>query len=176
MREKRMNENDHLQHKQTAQQWARDLLHRTDWLILDTETTGLNGDSEAIQIGVIAPDGTVMMNTLLRPSKPIPEDATRIHGITNAMVEDAPSFARVRDHLHWLFMDRLVVIYNAAYDVPILRTTARLAGVAPVEFQSACAMLQYSTFVGEWNDYRGNYRWQRLPALGQGNARVASPR
>jgi hypothetical protein len=27
----------------------------------------------------------------------------------------------------------------------------------------ACAMSNYASFVGEWNDYHGNYKWQRLP-------------
>ena len=60
------------------------------WVILDTETTGLDNTAEAIQIGVLAPDGNVLLNTLVNPICHIPENVTHIHGITNEMVEDAP--------------------------------------------------------------------------------------
>jgi DNA polymerase-3 subunit epsilon len=39
-------------------------------------------------------------------------------------------------------------------------------------------MRQYAAFVGEWNEYHGNYRWQRLPggdhsALGDARATLS---
>ena len=63
---------------------------------------------------------------------------------------------------------RTLVIYNATYDLQILRNMLRAAGsnVGPTDyFQIAdvhCAMLEYAAFYGEWNEYRGDYRWQRL--------------
>src|SRR5687768_4350279 len=69
-----------------AQLWARRLLERDDWVVLDTETTGLDHGAEVIQIGVVGPDGRTLLDTLLQPRTRIPADATRIHGVTDAMV------------------------------------------------------------------------------------------
>lgn len=160
--------------RESATQWARDLLDRKDWVILDTETTGLDDEAEICQIAVIAPDGSTLLDTLVRPSVPIPADATAIHGITNAMVEKAPTYWDINPDLIDILTlpagalpSRQVVIYNAAYDIRILRQTAEiysLSGPIPGR-RGHCAMLQYSRWFGEWNDYRQDFRWQKLPPI-----------
>lgn len=62
-----------------AQHWARDLLSRKDWLILDTETTGLGSNAEAVQIGIISPAGHTLLDVLLHPRQPIPPDGSVEH-------------------------------------------------------------------------------------------------
>lgn len=146
-----------------AQKWARDLLARTDWVVLDTETTGLDDDAEAVQISVVAPDGAIVFGTLLKPTKPIPAEATRIHGITNEVVATAPVFPDVRDRLAELLTGVTVVAYNAAFDSRILAQTARTHQVEPLSLGWSCAMIQYSAFVGDWISFRQEYRYQRLP-------------
>jgi len=146
-----------------ARNWARDLLARQDWVILDTETTGLGSEAETVQIAVIAPDGAVLLNALVKPTRPIPPDATQIHGITDAMVTAALPFRDLHPALRALLQGRTVVIYNADYDTRILRQTAELAGLDWRPITVECAMLRYAAFVGQWNSYHGNYRWQRLP-------------
>lgn len=149
-----------------------------DWLdknclILDTETTGLGDDAEVVEISVIDAQGNVLLNSLVRPSKPIPQEATDIHGITDAMVVSAPTW----DQLHQQFTDVIsnteqpLVIYNDAYDIRILNNTARIYGIRPAYFTSGtvrnydsvhCAMHAYAEFYGQWDDYRGQYKWQKL--------------
>jgi DNA polymerase III epsilon subunit-like protein len=43
--------------------WARELMGRKDWLILDTETTGLK-DAEICQIGILSPSGLNVIKLL----------------------------------------------------------------------------------------------------------------
>lgn len=148
-----------------------------DWLnqnclILDTETTGLGEDAEMVEISVIDAQGNTLLNSLVKPSKRIPAAATAIHGITDEMVAGAPTW----DELHNRFVDVIsnteqpLVIYNDAYDVRILNQTAFIYGL-PSYFTSGfirkcdqvhCAMLAYSEFYGEWDNYRDNFRWQKL--------------
>lgn len=149
-----------------AAQWARALLAKPDMAILDTETTGLGGDDEVLQVAVLDRDGRVLMATLLKPTGPIPPEATAIHGIGDDLVWWAPAFPEVRDRLEALLKHRSVVVYNAAYDRRLLAQTAVRHQVPELDASGwDCAMLQFAAFVGEWNDYRRGYRWQKLPPL-----------
>ena len=58
--------------------------------------------------------------------------------------------------------NRTVVIYNADYDVRIIKQTCGLHDVNLFDFNSTCLMLQYAKFWGVWDDYRGHYKWQKL--------------
>ena len=53
---------------------------------LDTETTGLDKTAEIVEIAVVDDAGQILINQLVRPSKPIPAEVTLLHGITNEMV------------------------------------------------------------------------------------------
>ena len=51
---------DFARDKAQATQWAQQLLGRNDWVILDTETTGLHG-AEVVDIAIISPQGQLYM-------------------------------------------------------------------------------------------------------------------
>ena len=109
--------------------WAQALLARTDWCILDTETTGVNvATAQIVQIGVLAPSGRVLLDTLVRPPVRIPASATAIHGIDDAAVGSAPGFADVYPRLVEAVCGRWVIIYNRAYDFGLLSRLGRAAG------------------------------------------------
>ena len=71
-------------------------------VVLDFETTGWEPERAAIvEIGRVTLDGgaiTDEWSSLVRPGRPMPPDAARVHGITDAMVADAlrPWSARAR--------------------------------------------------------------------------------
>ena len=65
--------------------------------ILDTETTGLYDDAEIVEISIIDENGGVLLDTLVKPLKPIPAEATAIHGITNEMVATAPTWVAIHE-------------------------------------------------------------------------------
>jgi len=147
-----------------AENWAKSLLERTDWVILDTETTGLTRGDEIIQIGILGSDGTVLFDSYVRPTQVIPPSAIAIHGITDEDVADSPTYPEIFKQLQTVLAGKIVVIYNAAYDLRLLRQTGekyRLPMPGIQADQVECAMLQYSAYVGEfWED--GSYKWQRL--------------
>lgn len=150
-----------------ARAWAAKLLAMPDLLILDTETTGLHGSAEIVQIALIDVAGRVLIDTLVKPTRPIPRDASAIHGITDDKVAFAPTFADVAPQLRELLSGATVVIYNADFDVRLMEQSAQahqLTIEAPIfagEYQDAMEM--YSQWCGQWSSYHGNYRWQRLP-------------
>jgi DNA polymerase-3 subunit epsilon len=93
-------------------------------ILFDVETTGLDTASdEVVELGMVKfsyhPDGTVAavldtFSSLNEPSRPIPEEAIRLHGITNEM---AAGHKIDGDAITAFASDAAVVIaHNAAFD------------------------------------------------------------
>ena len=59
-------------------------------------------------------------SSLINPGCPIPEAATAIHGITDAMVADAPTLELVAPELFRLAKDAVPCAYNAPFDRTVL--------------------------------------------------------
>lgn len=143
---------------------ARELLE-SDFVVMDTETTGLGPDAEIVEISIIDADGTDLFTSLVRPSMPILPELTAIHGIDNAMVRNAPTWKDIHDCVMHLFFGRKIAIYNAPYDLRMLRQCSDFAGCRVpdhLERQSKCVMQIYSKFRGEWSDHHGNWKWHKL--------------
>jgi DNA polymerase III subunit epsilon len=141
---------------------------QNNWIVLDTETTGLGARDEIIQIAVIDMDGRTLVDTFLKPSKPIPAEATRIHGIINQDVIYAPTMADVNVQRAILsaIRGRDVVIYNASYDQRLLYQTGWAHHLKfdwrKIGRSWTCAMLAYAEHYGEWNPRYRNFKWQKL--------------
>ncbi|UMD80992.1 3'-5' exonuclease (plasmid) [Klebsiella pneumoniae] len=135
-------------------------------VFLDTETSGLGSSAEIVEIGIVGLSGhgveSVLLDTLVKPVSDIPEEATRIHGITNEMVSGAPVFAELYPLLVEQLSGKSVYIYNKAYDTQIIDNACIRAGLPLIEFDSYCLMLPFSELYGDWNDYKKSYRWQKL--------------
>ncbi len=159
--------------------WAQRILAR-DPLILDTETTGLDG--YIVQVAVIDSQGNALIDTLVNPQAEIEDGAAAIHGITAAMAADAPTFAQLHEQLHAILKGRTVCVYNLDFDRGILLNERHRLGHRPglrVMYGALWedVMLPYSTYIGEVR-YDDSYRWQRLPggdhtALGDCRATLA---
>lgn len=99
---------------------ARALLADPRTIILDTETTGLKDDAQIVEIAVINCAGDVLIDTLVWPTIPIPEDATLIHGITNHMAADAPPFAEIWPQLRTILDGKIILSYNIDFDTRLI--------------------------------------------------------
>lgn len=153
--------------RQESVNWANGLLSDSaGFVILDTETTGLDSVDEVVQIGVIDGMGTILVdNQLIRPTCSMDPRAQLVHGISEDMLKDAPSFQDYYPSLDSAIGDRKIIIYNAEFDTRILDQSGR-----PYSFyftekfrEVECAMIQYAKFFGAWNERKGSFRWQKLP-------------
>ncbi|MGF1486707.1 MAG: exonuclease domain-containing protein, partial [Prochloraceae cyanobacterium] len=67
--------------KYLAHLWAYNLFKNSnDWIVLDTETTGLNYKDEFIDIAIVSRYGSVFFDSLIKPTCDISEGAAMIHG------------------------------------------------------------------------------------------------
>lgn len=165
----------HKEARRQAVRWSRFILTtKVPVVILDTETTGLD-DPEAVQIAVLSVTGQPLMNTLVKPAYPhkllkkskTGKSAYDIHGIHPDRLVAQRRFSDIgREELAPLVNGKIVVIYNADYDWPILLRNAAYYGYRNIFEPRAvhCAMKAYAGFYGEWNPSYRNHRWQKLPA------------
>jgi DNA polymerase III subunit epsilon len=148
--------------ERAACEWAASMLAREDWCILDTETTSLTG--YLVEIAVIDRQGKTLFHSLVKPEVPVSEGARVVHQIPDEELAKAPTLPHIWEDFMAALHDRMTIVtFNAQFDKSTLeRDTARYGLVMPkAEWQ--CLMLRYAEYVGEWSQYHGNYRWQRLP-------------
>jgi DNA polymerase III subunit epsilon len=152
-----------LNDRNKAIQWAKSIIDSpNDYYILDTETTGLESP-EIIQLGIIDLNGNTIINQRFNPKSQVTEGASNIHGMTNHSLQNEPPFDSIIDCLQELVFTRQLLVYNFPFDQEALMVTFRDWGYDYPTVKGECVMQWYSQFVGEWNDYRGGYRWQKLP-------------
>lgn len=102
---------------------------------IDLETTGVNiSNDRIVEIAIVKvlPDDTRQVKRkLINPLMPIPAGASDVHGITDEMVKDAPSFKQVANELKQFLDNCDLGGYNSnRFDVPMLIEEFLRAGVA----------------------------------------------
>jgi DNA polymerase III epsilon subunit family exonuclease len=83
---------------------------------------------------VVLEDGEIgaTWSSLVRPGQRIPPDAVRVHGITDAMVADAPEPAAIAGALRAACGELPLVFHNAPFDLPFLVELMRASGQPPL--------------------------------------------
>ena len=101
---------------------------------IDLETTGINlGTDRILEIAIvkILADGTKSIKRkLINPGIPIPKASSDVHGITDEMVKDAPSFKMVAQEFKQILDGCDFAGYNSnRFDIPMLMEEFLRAGV-----------------------------------------------
>ena len=130
-------------------------------IFLDTETTGLSPESgdRIVEIGCIEMVNRRLTgetrHVYLNPERKGSEEATRIHGLTDAFLADKPRFVEVAEDLLGFLAGAEVIIHNAAFDVGFLN--AELKRVKRGLFHTVAAkvtdtlLMARETFPGKAN-------------------------
>jgi DNA polymerase-3 subunit epsilon len=95
-------------------------------IVLDTETTGLNpqtGD-RIVEIGCVElinhiPSGA-HHHIYINPERAMPEEAFKVHGLSDQFLADKPVFAAIADDFLAFLGDACLIIHNAPFDIGFL--------------------------------------------------------
>lgn len=93
-----------------------------EYVVIDTETTGLFKNDRIVEIGCIVFKNGEMLeewSTLINPNRDL--GPTHIHKITPSMVSIAPTFEEIANDLQRLLNGRIIVGHNASFDIRMLR-------------------------------------------------------
>ena len=136
-------------------------------VFLDTETTGFYKTDEIVEICIVDHDGEVLLDSLVKPRRSIPIQASRVHGITDKMVQNAPTWREIWPKVQAILTGRKVGIYNASFDLRLIKQSHRENGMGweSIGASAFCIMKLYAQFHGERNG-RG-FRSQKLEKAGQ---------
>lgn len=108
-------------------------------VLFDTETTGLDpltGD-RVIEIAALElvndlPTGA-FFHRVINPKRDIPAEASRIHGLTSADVEDKPVFADIAQEMLAFLRDDPLIAHNAPFDFGFLDAELFRAGLPKLD-------------------------------------------
>ena len=151
---------DRCEDEAKAVEWAKHILTLDDVVILDTETTDLYG--EIIEIAVIDLQGNVLLNQRIKPVGEIAPGAEAVHGISLDALQNESTFPEVYEQIKQAIEQKIVVIYNAAFDRARLRDDCERHGLALIKFGYDCAMNWYAQWYGDWSRKYESYKWQPL--------------
>jgi DNA polymerase III subunit epsilon len=118
-------------------------MNSVDLCVVDVETTGFRRTDRIIEIAVrrMRLDGTILIDyeTLVNPGRSTNE-STRIHGISDRHLVDAPNFSDVAGDLAEILNGSVWVAHNASFDSRFLaQEYGRLGAVLPL-WPTLCTM------------------------------------
>lgn len=109
-------------------------------IVLDTETTGLDPSSghRIVEIGCVElfnhfPTGQTW-HRYINPQRPMPPEAFKVHGLSDAFLADKPIFSELADEFLDYVGDALLIIHNASFDIKFLNAELKGAGRPSIEW------------------------------------------
>ncbi len=112
-------------------------------VVLDTETTGLNpatGD-RIVEIGCVElvnhlPTGQ-SYHQYINPQRPMPDEAFRVHGLSDDFLADQPAMADVMADFIAFIGDAPLIIHNADFDMRFINSELNLLGQVQLKMTRA---------------------------------------
>lgn len=142
-----------------------------DYLVLDTETTGLpdkNGLPDIVTLGLTVVRNREIAESIefeTRPQRRISEEAQAVHGISNEQAVKFESFQSQWSQIADYLKDQLIVIHNASFDWPILLDHVARYGLEMPEIQGVYCSQKAATPWAQAINLPCSHRGPSLDAL-----------
>ena len=111
-------------------------------IILDTETTGLNPEKgdRIVEIGCVElwnklPTGQTF-HEYINPERDMPEEAKKIHGLSNEYLADKPKFKEISEDFINFISDSIIVAHNANFDMKFINFELKNIGKPKVSLDN----------------------------------------
>lgn len=115
------------------------------YAVIDVETTGGNSETDRItEIAIVKVQGGAVINrfsTLVDPGRRIPPFISKLTGITDAMVAQAPSFASLAAEVWQQLQGCLFVAHNVRFDYGFVRAELARCGY-PLQLTQLCTVVE----------------------------------
>jgi DNA polymerase-3 subunit epsilon len=136
--------------------------------VIDIETTGgqYNRD-KIIEVAIIVTDGKKVIRdfqTLIHPERPIPPNITRITGINDAMVSDAPKFYEIAREIVEFTTGCIFVAHNARFDYSFIKEEFKQLGFS-YNRKTLCTVKLTKSLVGGLPSYGLDYLSKHFSVL-----------
>lgn len=145
----------------TAQNFDSGIEYEYDEIVIDTETTELNADTdELLQVSIIDGQGNTLFNSYI---KPLYTDnwnkAMAVNHITPETVATAPNILEVKQEISRIINSAHTIIgYNVDFDLGFLSNI----GIRNENAAIVDVMEDFADIYGEWNEQYGCHKWQKL--------------
>lgn len=117
----------------------------TEFVVIDTETTGFNKTDRIIEIACVVFSGSEILeefSTLINPNRDVGK--TQIHGIRPSMVSTAPLFSEISNDILRILQNRILVAHNLAFDARMLTQEFQSIGKELNLGRGFCTMTEMS--------------------------------
>lgn len=119
------------------------MIAEADLVAFDTETTGLGWSERLVEIAAVRFRGGAVIarwSTLVNPEREIPASVIPVHGITDAMVRDAPLAPEALSAFRAFSAGATLLAHHARFDRNILAAESARASLAPLENPLRCTL------------------------------------
>lgn len=107
-----------------------------DFVVLDTETTGMSRGDEVIELALVDMDGTVLYESTFEPEVIINPFASRVNGFYNSDLEGAPLFKGEWENIKSAIGGKKLLGHNLSFDKRLIAQTLRRYDLDPTEVDS----------------------------------------
>ncbi len=132
-------------------------------IVLDTETTGLSCyEDEILQLAIIDDKGVCLFNEFFKPQYAKEwYEASKVNNIYPKDVADKPQINEYLPKIQEIINQaEIIIAYNAEFDLSFLAQAGIKFHLQNQEIVDV--MLEFAPIYGEWSDYFGDYKRQKL--------------
>ena len=129
-------------------------------IVFDVETTGLTYGDEILQLSIVDGNGKLLLDQLFKPThKTSWFEAQEIHRISPELVKNCPNISDYKKQIQKIVdQAELLVGYNINFDITFLENI----GIDFEGKKTIDIMKVFAPVYGEWSEYFGDYKWQKL--------------